>query len=104
MGVGEPRGAQRLDKWHVEDIGERAPDRRLPRKPVEAFERAIPPDDPLPRVEHDEPIVERLEDVVVELAHAAELLGLQVELTIEPAVLDRGGYLACDRREQLQVL
>ena len=59
---------------------ERAADRRVARDAVETLERAVPAHDPLVRVEHHQPVVERLEDVLVELAHPAELLGLEVQL------------------------
>ena len=71
---------------------------------VEAFERPVPPDDPLVHVAHHQAIVERFEDVLVELAHAAELFGLEVQLPVQPAVLDGGRHLAGDRGQQREVL
>jgi len=46
---------------------------RLRAHAVELLERAVPADDRLVGVEHHQAVVERLEDVLVELAHAAEL-------------------------------
>ena len=74
-----------------------------PRHTVEALERPIPPDDSLVHVEHDEPIVERFENVLVELAHPAEFLGLEMQLAVEPAVLDGCGHLSGHRRQQREV-
>ena len=99
-----PRGAQRLDERRIEDLAERPADRIGALDAVEALERVIPADDALVLVEHDQPVVERLEDVLVELAHPAELLGLEVELPVQPAVLDRGRDLAGDRRQQREIL
>src|SRR5471030_235526 len=99
-----PRGAQRLDKRRVEQIAEPAADRLVAGDAVELLERAVPADDLLVHVEHDESVVERLEDVLVELAHAAELLGLEVQLPVEAAVLDRGRDLAGHRRQQAEIL
>ena len=53
---------------------------------------------------HDETVVERLEDVLVELAHPAELFGLEMQLAIQPAVLDGRRHLAGHRRQQREVL
>ena len=71
---------------------------------VEALERAVPEDDPFLSVEDDEAVVERLENVLVELAHPAELLGLQMQLAVETAVLDCRRNLPGDRRQQREIL
>src|SRR5690349_6906312 len=98
------RGTQCLDVMRVEDLAERLANRAVSRNAVEALERAVPDDDPLGFVEDDESVVERLEDVLVELAHPPELFGLEMQLSVEPAVLDRGRDLASDRRQQPEVL
>ena len=97
------RGAERLDERPVEYLDERSADRVGSRHAVEGFERVVPADDALVGVEHHQPIVERFENVVVELAHPPEFLRLEVELAIEPAVLDGGRHLRRDRREQREI-
>src|SRR5258708_14149573 len=95
--------AKRFDERRVEDLAEQTSDRRVAPHTVEALERLVPTDDPLVSLEHDEPIIERLENVVVELAHPPELFGLQVQLTIQPAVLNRGRNLTRNGREQRRI-
>ena len=97
-------GAQRFDERRLEHVGERAVDGVGPRHAVERFERAVPADNPLAPVEHDQPVVERFEDVLVELAQAVELFRLQVQLAIQAAVLDRGRRLSGDGGQQREVL
>ena len=80
------------------------PDRIGPLDAVEGLERVVPADDALVGVEHHQTVVERFEDVVVELAHPPELLGLEMELTVEPAVLDRRRDLPGDRGQQREIL
>ena len=58
---------------------------------------------PLVFVEDRQAIVERLEDVVVELPHPPELFGLQVQTPIKSPVLDRRRDLASHGRQQRQV-
>src|SRR4029453_1015805 len=96
--------AQGLDKRCFEDVGETTADGGGTRYAVERLERGIPTHDALLCVEHDEPVVERLQNVVVELAHPAELLGLEVQLTVEPPVLDGCGHLSRHGCEQGQIL
>src|SRR5439155_2865978 len=55
-------------------------------------------------VDDQQAVVERLEDVLVESAHAIELERLQVQLTVEPRVLDRGGNLTRHGSQQRHVL
>ncbi len=97
-------GPQRVDKRRVEDLRERPADGIGPRDAVRRLERPVPADDLLSGVEHHQAVVERLEDVLVELAHPADLLGLEMELPVQPAVLDRGRHLSGDRGEQPEVL
>jgi len=89
-----PRCVERLDERLVEHLAERPPDRILASDAVKALQRAVPADDPFVEIEHGQAVVERLQDVLVELPHPAELLGLQVQLSIQAAVLDGGGHLA----------
>ena len=99
-----PRGSQRLDERRIEQIAKPAPDRRLAGDAIEFFERAIPPDDLLVAVEHHEAVVERFENVFVELAHAAELFGLEMQLPVEAPVFDCRGDLARNRRQEPEIL
>ena len=97
-------GAQRFDKRQIEDVAQRPADGGLAGDAVEAFESAVPAHNPFAAVEHGEAVVERFEDVLVELPHPIELLRLAVQLAIEASVLDGRGHLAGDRRQQRQVL
>ena len=96
--------AQRFDERLIEYVHQRLADRVVPLDSVEILERMIPADDALLHVEDDEPVVERFEDVLVELAHPPELFRLQVQLAVQAAVLDRRRDLARDRRQQREVL
>src|SRR3954466_2989903 len=97
------RGAKRFHERRVEQITEPPADRRLPCDAVEILERAVPANDLLVGIEDDEAVVERLEDVLVELAHPPELFGFQVQLAVEPAVFDRRGDLAGNRRKHPEI-
>ena len=55
------------------------------RHAVELLERAVPADDAVVEVDHQQAVVERLEDVLVERAQPIELHGLEVQLAVEPA-------------------
>ena len=74
------------------------------RQAVDAVERCIPAHDPIFEVQHDEPVVQRLDDVLVELANPVDLGRLDLQLRVETTVLDRGGDLRRDRRQQGDVL
>ena len=91
------------DKCLVEHLAEPPADRVVPADAVEAFQGTIPPDDALVEVEDHQPVVERFENVLVELPHAAELFGLQVQLPIQPAVLDRRRHLSGDSGQQREI-
>src|SRR3954471_2312966 len=97
------RRPQCRDERAVEYVAQLAPDRGFARHAIEALERAVPTDDPFLRVEHDESVIERFQDVLVELPHAAELFGLEMQLAIQTAVFNRGCDLTRDRGEQAEV-
>ena len=79
-------------------------DRRLVADAVDLFHRPVPPDDAAVPVEHDQAVVQRLQDVLAELPHPLELVRLRAQLPVEPAVLQRRGRLRRDRGEQRHVL
>ena len=83
-----------VDERRVEQPIERLAERIGARHAVEALERLVPADDAIVEADHEQPVVERFEDVLVEGAQAIELRRLDVELAIQPAVLDRGRRLA----------
>ena len=93
-----------LDKRRLEDVTQGAADCLRSGHAVEALERPVPPDDPLGSIEYDQPVVERFQDVLVELAQTIEFLGLQMQLAVEPAVLDRRRRLARNRGQQREIL
>ena len=95
-----PSRANRLSELRVENIAQRPPDRVAPRDAVQLLQRRVPPDDPVVEVDHEQAVVERLENVLVERAHPVELKRLDVQLPVEASVLKRRGDLARDRDEQ----
>ena len=99
-----PRRAQHLEEARIEDLLEPAPDRLFVAHAVQLFEAAVPAHDAVVAIDDREAVVERLEDVLAELAHPLELVGLDVQLAVEPAVLERRRRLRRDRREQRHVL
>jgi len=66
---------------------------------VQRLERRVPPDDAVVEVEDEQAIVERLENVLVEGAHAIELQRLHMKLAVQPRVFQRGRDLSGDRRQ-----
>ena len=66
--------------------------------------RGIPADDAIVQIEHEQSVVERFENVLVERAHPIELERLDVQLPIEACVLERGGDLSGHCAEQTHVL
>ena len=66
------------------------PSTAVARDAVEALERRVPANHAVAGPDHQQPIVERLEDVLVEGVQAIELGRLEVQLPIEAAVLDGG--------------
>ena len=71
-----PRAAQQLEEAVVQDVVQRAPDRLFVAQAVELLELAVPADDAIVPVDDGEAVVERLEDVLAELPHPIELVGL----------------------------
>ena len=96
--------AEHADHGRVEQPIDGLPHRLGAGGAVQLLERLVPPDDPVVQPEHHHPVVERLEDVLVERAQAIQFGRLEVQLTIEPAVLDGDGDLTGDRRDQVEVL
>jgi hypothetical protein len=98
-----PRRAQRLDERRLEQLVE-APRRRLAlRHAGERLHRRVPPHYPIVQVEHEQAVIERLDDVLVEGAHAIELERLDVQLTVEPGVFHRRRYLSRNGGEKAHV-
>ena len=93
-----------VDERRVEQPIERLAERIGARHAVEALERLVPADDAIVEADHQQPVVERFENVLVERAQPIELRRLDVQLPIQPAVLDRGRRLARHRRQQRHVL
>ena len=61
------------------------------RHAVERGNRGVPSHDTVIEIHDQQTVVEGLENVLVERAHAIDLDGLQVELAIEPGILERRG-------------
>ena len=70
---------------------------------VKPLERLIPANDPVVEPDNHQPVVERLEDVLVECSQAIELGRLDVQLPVEPPVFDGRGGLRRDREEQAKI-
>ena len=77
----------------IEQPIERLAERIGARHAVEPLERLVPADDAIVEADDQQPVVERLEDVLVERAQPIELRRLDVQLAIQPAVLDGGRRL-----------
>ena len=94
------RAASVSTNVRVEQPVERLAERVGARDAVEALERLVPADDAIVEADDEQPVVERLEDVLVEGAQPIELGGLDVQLPIEPAVFDRRRRLSGHRGQQ----
>ena len=99
-----PGVPQHVEEAIVEDIGERTPGCFLVSQAVEVLEPAVPSQDAIVAVDDRDPVVQRFEDVLAELPHPIELVGLDPELTVEAAVLERRGRLRRNCGEQRHVL
>ena len=99
-----PCGPQHLEEPGAEHIGQPPRDGVLVPQAVQFLEPAVPPDDPVVAVDDGEAVVQRFEDVLAEFTHALELIRLHVQLTVEPAVLERGRRLRGHGGEQRHVL
>src|SRR5829696_9991760 len=84
-----PGGTQCFKERRVEDLVERAVDGVLMAQSVELFEAAVPAQHAVVPVQDREPVVQRFEDVLAELAHPVELFGLYTKLPVQSAVLER---------------
>ena len=98
------RGADRLHEGRIEQLLQLAADGLGARNAVELLQRGVPPDDAIAQIDDEEAVVERLQDVFVEGAHAIELVRLDVQLAVQPGVLERGRDLAGHRRQKPRVL
>ena len=88
--------AQQLEDVRIEQAIDGLAEHRRARHPVEAFERGVPADHVVARPDHQQPVIERLEDVFVERVEAIQLRRLEMQLAIEAAVFDRGRGLRGD--------
>ncbi len=93
------RAAQRVEERLREHGVERLAQHLGALAAVEPLHRAVPAHDARVEVEHHDPRVEALQDVLVVVLEPAQLLGLLRQPLVEPSVHDRGGSL---RRERLQ--
>ncbi len=82
-------GAQDLEEPFVEDLLELAADGFLVADAVEFLQAPIPTHDAIVAIDNGQTVVERLQDVLAELAHPVELVGLDGELAVEAAVFER---------------
>ena len=96
-------GAEHLDYRTVEQLVQRAADGILVPHAVELFQLSVPADDSAVAIEHRQPVVQRLENVLAELPHPIDLVGLGPQLTIEPAVFERRRRLRGHRREKRHI-
>ena len=68
----------------VEQTIERLAERVRARDAVQPLERLVPPDHAIVEAHDQQPVVERLENVLVERAQAIELCGFVMQLAIQP--------------------
>ena len=73
----------------LEERVERAADGLAAAQAVDALEGVVPAHHRAVAADDEQAVVERLEDVLVEDAQAIELRRLDVQLAVEPRVLDR---------------
>src|SRR6478672_4652375 len=104
LGRFAPGRTKHLEEPGLEDLVETAGDRLLVADAVELLQPAVPPHDAIVAIHDRQTVVQRLENVLAELAHAFELVGLDGELPIEPAVFEGGRRLRRDRGQQRHVL
>ena len=97
-------GAHGFDEGGIEEIAQRAAGGGRSRDAIELLQRAIPADDPILEVDDQQSVVERFEDVLVECAHPIDFHRLQVQLAIEPCVLERRRDLTGHCCQQSRVL
>jgi hypothetical protein len=96
--------AQRLEEGAGEDLVERAAQHVLAPASAERLERAVPARDQALEVEHQDPRVHALEDVLVVLGQLLELVGLLAQALVEAAVHERRRRLRRQRLDQLDLL
>ena len=96
-------GAERLHELVVEDLHERPAHGRRTRDAVQLLEARFHRTMRSLRSSDDQAVVERLDDVLVELAQPRELVGLRLQLAVEAAVLERGRHLSGNSGEQREI-
>ena len=97
---GAPR-TKRFDERRVEQIVEAAGRWHRPARRRTARSSArIPADDAIVQIEHEQAVVKRFENVLVERAHPIELERLDVQLAIQACVFERRGDLSGHGAEQ----
>ena len=97
------RRAQGLNERAVEHFVELVPSRVDSRHAVDFSKRSVPPDDSAVQVFDDETVVERFNNVLVEFLQTLQLARFHLKLAVQPAVLERRGDVAADRRQQTHV-
>ena len=88
VGRGGSGRLHRRDHRRVEQHLERPAYRLAAAQPVDALERVVPAHHRAVAADHEQAVVERLEDVLVEHPQPIELRGLDVQLAVEAGVLD----------------
>ena len=89
-----------VDQVRIEEPVDVLTEHGCPLEPMDALECPVPAYHVVRRPQHQQPIVERLEDVFVKSVEAIQFRGLEVQLAIQAAVLDRGGGLRGDGRDE----
>ena len=72
--------------------------------PTSVSSAPVPPQHAIVEIDDDQPVGQRLDDAVAELAEPLDLVRLVAELAVQPRVLDRRRRLAGHRAEQAHVL
>ena len=105
-----PRGRSRRAATSVSTNGRRNSDAERPADGARAchagerFRAPVPPQHAVVQIDHDQPVGQRLDDAVAELADALRSRWPCLKLAVEPRVLDRRRGLAGHRGEQPHVL
>ncbi len=102
--VGRHRRLQRREELALEHLVGGTPHGLRAGHAVEPLERRVPAQDAAVEPHDEQAVVERGDDVLAELPQPVQLVGLDAQFGVQPAVLERRGHLAGDAGEQGEVL
>ena len=98
------RRAEARHECFIEQRFKTLSDSPLTGNAIQPLETCVPSNDSAFQVEYDQPIAQRLDNVLAELTHPVHLCGLELKLTVETPVLECCRDLTRHGREQRHVL